>query len=181
MAILNRTPASVLWLLEGHPRFRENIRREAEARGVAGDRIIFATLLSNEKHLARLRLADLFLDTLPCNAHTTASDALWAGLPLITCRGSAFSGHVAASLLGAIGLSDLVTETLDGYEALAVRLAGDAVLLRQVRDRLARNRLTTPLFDTDAYRRHLEAAYQTMVETHESGLLPRSFTVARTV
>jgi predicted O-linked N-acetylglucosamine transferase (SPINDLY family) len=179
MAILSRTPGSVLWLLEGHPKFQENIRREAEARGVAGDRIIFAPIAGNEKHLARLRLADLFLDTLPCNAHTTASDALWAGLPLITCRGRAFSGRVAASLLGAVGLSELVTENLDAYEALAVRLAGDAVLLRQMRDTLAGNRLTTPLFDTDAYRRHLEAAYRTMVEMHESGLPPRSFTVAR--
>jgi predicted O-linked N-acetylglucosamine transferase (SPINDLY family) len=181
MAILSRTPGSVLWLLEGHPKFRENIRREAEARGVAGNRIVFAPLLSNEKHLARLRLADLFLDTLPCNAHTTASDALWAGLPLITCRGRAFSGRVAASLLAAVGLSELATENLDEYEALAVRLAGDAALLQQMRDRLAGNRLTTPLFDTDAYRRHLEAAYRTMVERRESGLPPDSFAVARTV
>ena len=179
MAILKQTPASVLWLLAGHPRFAENIRREAQAQGVAGDRIIFAPLIGNEKHLARLRLADLFLDMLPCNAHTTASDALWAGVPLITCRGSAFSGRVAASLLGAMDLNDLVTENLESYQALAVTLAGDPALLGRLRQRLAANRLTAPLFDTTRYTHHLEAAYQTIVETQESGLPPRAFAVAR--
>jgi protein O-GlcNAc transferase len=177
MAILKQTRGSVLWLLEGHPVFAGNIRREAEARGVAADRIRFAPFVGNENHLARLKLADLFLDTLPYNAHTTASDALWAGLPLITCRGKAFPGRVAASLLGAVGLSELVTEDLDAYEALAVKLAGDSRALQGLRDRLAENRNRMPLFDTGRFARHLETAYSVMVERHENGMPPQAFAV----
>ena len=177
MAILNAVPGSILWLLEGHPRFAENIRREAEARGVAGNRIIFAPQIRNEKYLARAKLADLFLDNLPYNAHTTASDALWVGLPLITCRGQTFPGRVAASLLQAIGLCELVTEDLDSYQALAVKLASDPRALRSVREKLAHNRLSTPLFDTKDYTKHLEAAYRTMLEIRENADGPRSFTV----
>jgi predicted O-linked N-acetylglucosamine transferase (SPINDLY family) len=177
MAILRETPGSVLWLLEGHTRFAENIRREAQARGVDGNRIIFAPFAAMEKHLARLKLADLFLDTLPYNAHTTAADALWAGVPLITCRGTAFPGRVAASLLGAIGLPELVTEDLESYQALALKLAGDPRLLQSLRQKLGKNRLATPLFDTGRYARHLEAAFLRMVERHESGLPPEAFAV----
>jgi predicted O-linked N-acetylglucosamine transferase (SPINDLY family) len=120
----------------------------------------------------------LFLDTLPYNAHTTASDALWAGLPVLTCRGRAFAGRVAASLLTAVGLSELVTQSLDEYESLALRLATDPPLLRGFRQRLERNRLEFPLFDTDRFCRHIETAYATMWEVWQRGEKPRSFGVA---
>ncbi len=129
----------------------------SRSAGRGGQPDCFCAAGPNEDHLARLKLADLFLDTLPCNAHTTASDALWAGLPLLTCRGGSFSGRVAASLLGAVGLPELVTETLDAYEAMAVKLVRDPVLLSGLRERLANNRLSMPLFDTARYCRHLEA------------------------
>jgi protein O-GlcNAc transferase len=177
MTILKQTPGSVLWLLEGHPVFARNIRREAENSGVAAARIVFAPFAPMEKHLSRLKLADLFLDTLPYNAHTTASDALWAGLPLVTCRGKAFPGRVAASLLAAVDLSELVTEDLDAYQALALRLAAEPAILGALRNRLAENRRRMPLFDTDRFARHLEAAYTIMVEIHESGHSPKSFAV----
>ena len=130
-----------------------------------------------DEHLARHRLADLFLDTLPCNAHTTASDALWAGLPVLTRAGTAFAGRVAASLLYAVGLPELVTHSFEDYEALALRLARDPSLLQGYRDRLATNRLTHPLFDTDRFRRHIEAAYRQMWEIWQHGEQPRSFAV----
>jgi predicted O-linked N-acetylglucosamine transferase (SPINDLY family) len=172
MAILKQTPARVLWLLEGHPKFRENIRREAEAQGVARDRIIFAPITGNEKHLARLTLADLFLDTLPCNAHTTASDALWAGLPVVTCAGDSFASRVAASALAAIGLPELITRTLAHYEQLLLELATQPARLAALRTRLAHNRLTTPLFDIERYTRHLESAYRQMYERYQADLPP---------
>ena len=177
LAILKETPGSVLWLMEGAPRFAENIRRAAEAKGLDANRIIFAPFAPMEKHLARLQLADLFLDTLPCNAHTTASDALWAGLPLITCRGTAFCGRVAASALGAIGLPELITEDLSSYRALAIRLAREPAYLAGLREKLARNRMDMSLFDTARYCRQLEAAYARMVELSRAGLAPESFAV----
>jgi predicted O-linked N-acetylglucosamine transferase (SPINDLY family) len=177
MAILKQTQGSVLWLLEGHPRLAENLRRAAETEGVPGVRIVFAPLIRNEKHLARLKLADLFLDTLPYNAHTTASDALWAGVPLVTCRGATFPGRVAASLLQAVDLGELATSDLDCYEALAVKLANDAALLGSLRERLAGNRLAAPLFDTARYCRHLEEAYRTMLEGWTKGHSSQSFTI----
>jgi protein O-GlcNAc transferase len=118
------------------------------------------------------------VDTLPYNAHTTASDALWAGLPVLTCRGASFAGRVATSLLHAAGLPDLATGDLGEYEALALRLATDASLLRGYRHRLEQNRPSCPLFDTDRFRRHLEEAYTTMWEIHQRGESPRSFSVA---
>ena len=142
-------------------------------------RLVFAPNVDRlEDHLARHRVADLFLDTLPYNAHTTASDALWAGLPVLTCRGNAFAGRVAASLVSAVGLSELATESLDEYEALALRLATDASLLRGFRERLDQNRLRFPLFDTDRLCRHVETAYTTMWEFWQHGDKPRSFIVA---
>jgi predicted O-linked N-acetylglucosamine transferase (SPINDLY family) len=139
---------------------------------------VFAERLPLDRHLARHRLADLLLDTLPYNAHTTASDALWTALPVLTCRGKAFAGRVAASLLNAVGLPELVTDDLQSYEALALRLAADATSLSSLRDRLERNRLTHPLFDTDRSRRHIEAAYATMMELWRNGESPRNFSVA---
>ena len=155
----------------------EGLRKEAEARDIAPDRLVFAPRLPSADHLARHRLADLFLDTLPCNAHTTASDALWAGLPLVTCPGRSFASRVAGSLLHAVGLPELVTATLDEYEALALRLARDPSWLSGIRNRLAQNRLTAPLFDSDRFCRHLEHAYQEMWERWQRGEPPRSFAV----
>jgi protein O-GlcNAc transferase len=147
MRLLHATEGSVLWLLRDSAGIEANLRKEAAARGIDPARLVFAGRLPLDQHLARQRLADLFLDTLPYNAHSTASDALWAGLPLVTCRGTSFAGRV----LHAIGLSELVTHDLAAYEALALRLARDPSLLRRVRERLAENRTTYPLFDTDHF------------------------------
>jgi predicted O-linked N-acetylglucosamine transferase (SPINDLY family) len=177
MRLLREVPGSVLWLLEANATAAENLRREAQARGIEPRRLVFAPRVKLAEHLARHRLADLFLDTLPYNAHTTASDALWTGLPVLTCQGQTFAGRVAASLLQAIGLPELITHSLPDYEALALKLATDPALLRQIKDKLAANRLTTSLFDTDRFRRHLEAAYTTMWEAYQRGEQPRSFAV----
>lgn len=175
--LLREVDSSVLWLIEGNAAVSHNLRREAEQRGVAGERLIFAPRMGLQDHLARHRLADLFLDTLPHNAHTTTSDALWAGLPVLTCRGTTFAGRVADSLLQATGLPDLVTQSLDDYEALALSLARDPVLLASFRERLARARDICPLFDIDRFRRHIEAAYTTMWQRHRRGQPPASFAV----
>jgi predicted O-linked N-acetylglucosamine transferase (SPINDLY family) len=177
MRILAAVPESVLWLWDNNAAFVDHIRREAELRGVAGSRLIFAPTADHPDHLARLKLADLALDELPYNAHTTGSDALWAGLPLLTCRGTAFPGRVAASLLSAIGLPELVTENLGGFEAKAVALATNRDELTALRARLGENRTTMPLFDTARYCRNMEAAYQTMWEKFLAGEAPAGFTV----
>jgi predicted O-linked N-acetylglucosamine transferase (SPINDLY family) len=178
MRLLAQVPDSVLWLLRSNAACEANLHREAEARGVAASRLAFAPQVAVEDHLARHRLADLFLDTLPCNAHTTASDALWAGLPLVTCPGGAFAGRVAASLVTAAGLPELAVNSLEGYEALALRLARDRGLLAAIRAKLARNRDTCALFDTDRFRRGIESAYETMRERAERGEPARGFDVA---
>jgi predicted O-linked N-acetylglucosamine transferase (SPINDLY family) len=178
MRLLRSVDGSVLWLLRDNALAEGNLRNAAAARGVDPARLVFADRLPLAQHLARHRLADLFLDTLPYNAHTTASDALWAGLPVLTCQGRAFAGRVAASLLNAVGLPDLVTGDPQAYEASALRLATDATLLSGLRARLARNRLTYPLFDTDRSRRHIETAYTAMMELWRNGESPRSFSVA---
>lgn len=172
MRILNRVEGSVLWLLEDNATAAGNLRKEAGARGVDAARLIFAGRMPLAEHLARHRAADLFLDTLPCNAHTTASDALWAGLPVLTCMGEAFASRVAASLLKAIDLAELVTTTQEQYEVLAVDLAANPERLGQIKLKLERNRLTTPLFDTALFTRHLEAAYTQMVERYQADLPP---------
>ena len=178
MRLLHAVPESVLWLLEREAVGKANLAREATARDIAPERLVFARRLPLSEHLARHRLADLFLDTLPFNAHTTASDALWAGLPVLTCAGSTFAGRVAGSLLQAIGLGELVTTSLEGYEALALRLAAqDIELLRQFRARLAENRLSFPLFDTARSTRALEAAYRQMWEIRRSGRSPTPFSI----
>jgi protein O-GlcNAc transferase len=180
MRLLAKVPGSVLWLLGGNSTAERNLRNEAAARGVDPARLVFAGRAKLADHLARHRLADLFLDTLPYNAHTTASDALWTGLPLVTCQGSAFAGRVAASLLKAVGLSELVTHNLADYEALALRLAVDAAMLKHVRETLERNRLSQPLFDTDRFRRGIEAAYLRMWETCQRGEPAQAFRVVPT-
>ena len=170
MGILRRVPGSVLWLLEGNPAAAANLRKEADNRGIGSGRLVFARRMGTSEHLARHRLADLFLDTLPCNAHTTASDALWVGLPVLTQLGETFAGRVAASLLNAIGLPELITSTREDYENLAVELATNRARLQQLRHKLAANRPTAPLFDIDRYTRHIEAAYSTMYERYLADL-----------
>lgn len=161
MRLLRAVPQSLLWLLESPG--EENLRRRAHQHGIDPARLVFAPKIAPPMHLARHRLADLFLDTLPYNAHTTASDALWAGLPLITCMGLSFQSRVAASLLEAINLPELVTTTPCAYEALALELASNPDLLDATRQKLARNRLTTALFDTQRFCNALEALYQQLL------------------
>jgi predicted O-linked N-acetylglucosamine transferase (SPINDLY family) len=178
MRLLRTVEASVLWLPEGHRSVLRNLVREAEARGVGPERLVFAPFrTSAEQHLARLRLADLFLDTLPYNAHTTASDALWAGVPVLTCAGDTFAGRVAASLLHAVGLPEMITHTLDDYEALALKLARDRGALSAIAQKLRGNRDSSPLFDTVRITRHLEAAYTIMFDRAQRGEAPASFAV----
>lgn len=172
MRILRQVEGSVLWLLGLEAAGEANLRKEAAACGVAPERLVFAPLLPQAQHLARYRLADIFLDTLPCGAHTTASDALRAGVPVLTLRGRAFAGRVAASLLTAVGLPELVVESAEEYECLAVALAGDPARMRNLRERLAAGRPTAPLFDTVQVTRDIEAAYLEMVRRHHAGLPP---------
>jgi predicted O-linked N-acetylglucosamine transferase (SPINDLY family) len=179
MRLLGVIPESVLWLLRDNAEAEANLRTEAAARGVDPARLVFADRLAPEEHLARHRLADLFLDTLPYNAHTTASDALWAGLPLLTCRGETFAARVAASLLNAMGLPGLVTTSLEDYEALALKLGTDHALRRRLQASLEANRASCPLFDAELFRRHLEAVYETMWGRWQRGESPRSFAVER--
>jgi protein O-GlcNAc transferase len=177
MRLLGANGGSVLWLSHANDAASANLRREAQARGIDPNRLIFAARLPRfEDHLARHGLADLFLDTLPYNAHTTAGDALSMGVPLVTCQGTTFAGRVASSLLHAVGLPELITGSLGEYEALALRLAADGAFLRGLRDRLEQNRSTCPLFDMDRFRRHIESAYITMWEIQQRGS-PRSFRV----
>jgi predicted O-linked N-acetylglucosamine transferase (SPINDLY family) len=172
MRLLTRVPGSVLWLLQDNETAPLNLRREAQARGVDGERLVFAPRWPLAEHLARQRAADLFLDTFPCNAHTTASDALWAGLPVLTRMGESFAARVAASLLRAIGLPELITSTAERYEALALELASDAQRLGTLTERLRCNRLTTSLFDTRRFTTQLEEAYTQMYERYQAGLAP---------
>lgn len=176
MRLLAAVEGSVLWLLADRGS-EDNLRREASSRGVDPHRLVFAPRLPLAAHLARHRLADLFLDTVPVNAHTTASDALWAGLPLMTCAGRSFVARVAASLLSALGLAELITTDLKQYEVLALALARDPARLAELRRRLEAARLTAPLFDTARTCRQLETAYLTMSEISRRGDPPRSFTV----
>jgi predicted O-linked N-acetylglucosamine transferase (SPINDLY family) len=177
MRLLREVEGSVLWLLETSEAATRNLRDEARARNVDPGRLIFAPKTEISLHLARHRAADLFLDNLPVNAHTAASDALWVGLPVVTCIGEAFIGRVAASLLTAIGLPELVTHSLDEYHALALKLATDRQALGRLRQRLTEGRATLRLFDTRRLCRHIEAAYLKMLEMFQRGEPPRSFAV----
>jgi protein O-GlcNAc transferase len=170
--ILKGVEGSVLWLLVDNPTAKLNLRNEAEARGLNPNRLIFANSLKLPEHLARHKVADLFIDTLPYNAHTTASDALWAGLPVLTCMGESFASRVAASLLNAIELPELITTSQAEYEAKAIELANNPAKLKAIKDKLERNRLTTALFDTPRYTKHIEAAYMKMYERYQADLLP---------
>ncbi|MFZ4481425.1 MAG: tetratricopeptide repeat protein, partial [Rhodoferax sp.] len=170
MRILKQVDRSVLWLLEDNPLATKNLREQAQQRNVNPERLVFARRMPLPEHLARQRAADLFIDTLPYNAHTTASDALWAGLPVLTCTGEAFASRVAASLLGAIDLPELITSTQEDYEALAIQLATHPEMLQAIRRKLESNRLTTPLFDTKLFAQHIEDAYSQIVERYQAGL-----------
>ena len=172
MRILQAVDGSVLWLLEDNPMAGKNLRREAGARGVDPARLVFAPRMLLEDHLARHSLADLFLDTLPYNAHTTTSDALWAGLPVLTCMGESFASRVAASLLQAVGLPELVAQTPQAYEARAIELARDAAQLQGLRERLRTQGRSSALFDAKQFARHIESLYATMHERWMQGLPP---------
>jgi len=172
MKILKEVANSVLWLFADNAKAASNLQKEAEIRGVHPERLVFAKRVPPSDHLARQRLADLFLDTLPYNAHTTASDALWAGLPVLTRIGETFAGRVAASLLNTIELTELITTTPQAYEALAIELATNSEKLANIKRKLATGRLTTPLFDTQMHARHIEAAYAMMYERYQANLPP---------
>jgi predicted O-linked N-acetylglucosamine transferase (SPINDLY family) len=171
MRILDRVHGSVLWLRGDDEVAIENLRHEARASGVAAERLVFAPKLpSMEAHLARYSVADLFLDTFPYGAHTTAGDALWAGLPVLTCTGDAFASRVGASLLNAIEVPELIATTVERYEKLAIELAADLPRLTELRRRLAANRHTTALFDISGYTRDLESVYERIYDRHQAAL-----------
>jgi predicted O-linked N-acetylglucosamine transferase (SPINDLY family) len=177
MRLLRSIPGSVLWLLEANELVKGNLCLEAEKRGVEADRLVFAPVVRPAEHLGRHQHADLFLDTLPCNAHTTASDALWAGLPVLTSRGHTFAGRVAGSLLTAMGMPELVTGSLEEYEQAALDLARAPQRLIALRQRLRKNRDASPLFDLPKLTGHIEAAYQRMWQTWRSQQKPAAFAI----
>jgi len=172
MQLLQNVDGSVLWLMGGNQALEQNLCEEAARYGIDGTRLVFAERFPIEEHLARHRAADLFLDTLPYNAHTTASDALWAGLPVLTQADASFASRVAASLLRAMELPELITNSREQYEALALELALDSDRLSLIKNKLQKNRLTTPLFDTKSYTRYLEEAYIAIYERNCHGLPP---------
>ena len=172
MRILQQVPESVLVLYVGNTLAKENLRKEVIQRGIDPCRVIFADHMPYEEHLARYRAMDLFLDTLPYNAGATASDALWAGLPVLTQQGESFASRYAASLLTAIELPELITSTAEEYETLAIELATHPTKLSEIKAKLKQNRLTTPLFDTQRFTRNLEAAFTQMVERYQADLPP---------
>ncbi len=178
MRILKSVDGSVLWLFKDNNWVVENLRKEAQKQGIDGQRLVFADRLPLSEHLARHRQADLFLDTLPYNAHTTTSDALWTGLPVLTQMGQSFASRVAASLLSAIGLPELITSTQEEYEALAIELAMNPKKLSDIQLKLVNNRLTAPLFDTPLFTRNLEAAYIEMMERYHADLEPEHIFIA---
>lgn len=177
MRILQRVPGSVLWLLKSSDTACDNLRREAALRGIAAERLLFADFVANDLYLARYRLADLFLDTFQCNAHTTAAEALWAGLPVLTCQGDTMTARVASSLLSAVGLPELITTNPQQYEERAVHLATHPEELARVRDLLAHNRQSTPLFNTERQVQKIEQIYQHVWRRHLAGLAPETFRI----
>ena len=173
MQILKAVEDSVLWLSEGNSSVVNNLIKEAKKNGVDENRLIFASRLDSMKdHLNRIKQADLFIDTLPYNAHATSSDALRMGLPVLTCVGNSFASRVAASLLNAVNLPELITTTQEQYESLAIQLATHPEKLKTIKDKLVNNLPTTPLYDTPLFTRHLESAYLTMYDRYQQGLDP---------
>jgi predicted O-linked N-acetylglucosamine transferase (SPINDLY family) len=177
MRILKAVEGSVLWLLTDSPSVETNLKKYAREQGIDETRLVFAGRMPLSEHLARHALADLFIDTAPYNAHTTASDALWAGLPVLTLTGQSFASRVAASLLNAIDLPELITNTQEAYEVLAIELATNPQKLAAIKLKLANNRLTTPLFDTPLFTKHIEAAYIKMYERYQADLMPDRLTL----
>ncbi|EBA18021.1 TPR repeat protein [Roseobacter sp. SK209-2-6] len=177
MKLLCNVPESVLWILAPNEEIKNNLTREANARGVGGERLIFAERVSMDDHLARMRQADLFLDAFNCNAHTTASEAVWAGVPLVTKAGNQFAARVAASVVTAIGCPDLVTETIDEYYDLAYKLATEADTYSELRLRLQDNLLTTPLYDSESYARNFEKLMEMAILRYEEGAKPKHLMV----
>ncbi len=178
MRILQAVEGSVLWLLDHNPVATRNLQREAQTRGIDANRLIFAARMPLADHLARHRLADLFIDTLPYNAHTTASDALWAGLPVLTCMGTSFAARVAASLLRTMDLPELITHTQSAFEARAIELAKDPSALGAIKSKVLAHRETSPLFDAQLFTHHIEAAYRNMQSRQQAGSPPEHFSVA---
>ena len=174
MRILKAVEGSVLWLLEDNPTAGINLRKEAQARGLDPNRLVFAKRMKISEHLARHRVVDLFIDTFPYNGHTTASDALWAGVPVLTRIGESFASRVAASSLNAIELPELITTTQEQYESIAIELATIPEKLRFIKQKLERNKLTTALFDTPRFTKHIEAAYKQMYERYQADLPPKN-------
>jgi predicted O-linked N-acetylglucosamine transferase (SPINDLY family) len=170
MKILKSVDGSILWLFEDNERSALNLKKEAEKRGVDPSRIFFAKRAPLSEHLARQRVADLFLDTWPCNAHTTTSDALWAGLPVLTLPGESFASRVAASLVSAIGLPEMVTESVQDYEDFAVYLGGHSQEFLEIRKRLEKNRLNSALFNSKLFTKNLESLYSRLIEDQETAL-----------
>jgi predicted O-linked N-acetylglucosamine transferase (SPINDLY family) len=166
MRIMQAVPDSVLWLLEANQWAVRNLRRAAAAKGVAPERLVFAPRQPLAEHLARYRLADLALDTFPYTSHTTASDALWAGCPLVTCSGETFASRVAGSILINAGMRELVTASFEEYEHLVLDLAASPARLRDLRRKLEENRDTCPLFDTPRFAQNLERAYEEMFDAY---------------
>ena len=177
MRLLNKIEGSVLWLLKANKWSESNLRNEARKRGLNEDRLVFADKLPLEKHLGRLRLADLFLDTFNFNAHTTASDALWADLPIVSKVGKSFASRVAGSLLNAIELPELITTTEKEYEALALSLASNPKTLTSIKKKLAEKKNSAPLFDTETYTKNLERAYIQAYQRYADGLPPTELNV----
>jgi len=172
MRILKAVRGSVLWLFENNKNAAKNLKKEAIKFGINGDRLVFAAHMPVEEHLNRIKQADLFIDTLPYNAHTTTSDALRMGVPVLTCIGNSFASRVAASLLNAVNLPELITTTQEQYESLAIELATHPEKLKIIKDKLAHNLSTAPLYDTPLFTQHLESAYLTMYDRYQQGLEP---------
>lgn len=179
MRILGKVADSVLWLFESNPDAVVNLRKEAEVHGVNARRLVFASQMPLNEHLARIAMADLFLDTFPCNAHTTTSDALWVGLPVLTCMGESFASRVAGSLLNAMGLPELIADSQQAYEDLAVEFATSPDRIAAIKQKLARNRDTTPLFDSSLFTGHIEAAYLAIYERYLAGSLPENIYIGQ--
>jgi predicted O-linked N-acetylglucosamine transferase (SPINDLY family) len=178
MEVMTSVPDAVLWLATRYPPVIARLRREAEARGVAAERLVFAPPVTDVgDHLARYRLVDVALDTYPYGSHSTAADALWAGCPLVALVGDSFAARVSGSVLGAAGVPELITHSLAQYRDLLLELARDGGLRQQVRARLEELRLTCPLFDTARFVRHLEQAYLQMHQRRRQGLLPAALAI----
>jgi predicted O-linked N-acetylglucosamine transferase (SPINDLY family) len=179
MKIMRAIPHSVLWLFGRTPEVRENMRRAAVSCGVDPGRLIFAVTLSKEQHLARMKLADLALDTFMVNGHTTTIDAVWSGVPVITCQGTHFASRVTSSILQAVGMPELVTRHPEDYQRLAIELASEPDALASVKEKLARNRFVYPLFDCTRFARNIEASFERMWQIYLSGRQPEAFAVKR--